>query len=547
MTVHPRPIPPIPADTVRVARAAFPKGNPYLRLRDTLGAIFTDQALLALYSRTGQPGYAPWRVALITLMQFAEGLSDRQAADAVRSRIDWKYALSLPLEDAGFDASVLSEFRDRLGTADPEHLLLLPLLERCRELGLLRERGRQRTDATHVVAAVRQLNRLELVGETMRRALDALAVAVPDWLRTHAADAWLERYERRLEEYRLPKSEPERAELAQTIGEDGFQLLQVLTAEDAPPWLGELPAIRRLQQIWSQQYDPITHRFREIAELPAAAELLASPVDEEARWGAKRQIGWAGYKAHLTETCEADLPHLVTHVESTVATVPDQAVLDRVHAGLAERTLLPALHLVDGGYPDADALAQSPTRYGIDLLGPAPPDPSWQAKANEGFALTDFTLDWEREVALCPQGQQSGRWRHRVKRGQAVIAVKFGAAACRACPVRPQCTRSASAPRTLMLLPKEQTLALQAARQRQETPAFREQYRARAGIEGTLSQAVRRSGLRRTRYVGLAKVHVEHCAIAAALNVGRISDWLAGTPRARTRRSHFAQIMAQAA
>src|SRR5215204_3420289 len=203
MSLRPQhPILPVPDETVRIARAAFPKGNPYLLLREQLGVIFADSDFADLYSGRGQPSYPPWRLALITLMQFRESLSDRQAAEAVRARIDWKYLLGLELSDPGFDHSVLCEFRARLLAGRAEEPLLERVLESCRELGLLKARGRQRTDATHVLAAVRALNRLELVAETVRAALNALAVAAPDWLRALAPLEWYERYGRRVEDAR---------------------------------------------------------------------------------------------------------------------------------------------------------------------------------------------------------------------------------------------------------------------------------------------------------------------------------------------------------
>src|SRR5213595_2139712 len=140
----------IPDETVRVARAAFPKGSRAMQLRDQLGVVYADARFAALFARRGRPAETPWRLALVTVLQFAEGLSDRQAADAVRGRIDWKYALGLPLEDPGFDFSVLSEFRTRLVEGNAEHRLLDVLLDRCKAQGLLRARGRQRTDSTHV-------------------------------------------------------------------------------------------------------------------------------------------------------------------------------------------------------------------------------------------------------------------------------------------------------------------------------------------------------------------------------------------------------------
>src|SRR6478609_4014244 len=183
MSLQPRPTPPVPGHTARVAPAAFPKGNPYLRLRDELGTVFRDEDFADLYPRRGQPALPPWRLALVTVLQFREGLSDRRAADAVRARIDWKYLLALELTDPGFDASVLCEFRARLLAGDAGERLLEKLLGRCRELEPIKARGRQRTDATHVLASIRVMNRLELLAETLRAALNELATVAPQWLR----------------------------------------------------------------------------------------------------------------------------------------------------------------------------------------------------------------------------------------------------------------------------------------------------------------------------------------------------------------------------
>src|SRR6266849_2696220 len=190
MSLHPHIIAPVPEDTARVARAAFPKGQPYLTLRDALGPIFQDEDFAALFPAWGQPGLPPWRLALVTIMQFRENLADRQAAEAVRARIDWKYLLSLELTDPGFDFSVLSEFRDRLLAGSAAEVLLDQLLERCQALGLVKARGQQRTDSTHVLAAVRVLNRLELVAETLRAALNAVATVAPMWLQALAPPVW---------------------------------------------------------------------------------------------------------------------------------------------------------------------------------------------------------------------------------------------------------------------------------------------------------------------------------------------------------------------
>ena len=245
MSLHSRQPDPVPEDTARVARTAFPRGNRYMRMRDELETIYVDETFAALFPRRGQPAESPWRLALVTVFQFAEGLSDREAADAVRSRIDWKYALSLELTDPGFDHSVFSEFRGRLLSGHAEHLLLDTFLERLREQGLLKARGRQRTDSTHVLAVVRALNRAELVAETLRAALNSLAVAAPDWLLAHAQPEWVDRYAQRASaDRRLAKPE-QRQQQAEITGADGFVLLGRIYAADAPQWLRDVPAVER--------------------------------------------------------------------------------------------------------------------------------------------------------------------------------------------------------------------------------------------------------------------------------------------------------------
>src|SRR5262252_8601004 len=252
MSLHPQPIAPVPEPTIRVAVAAFPKGNPYLTLRDQLGTMFQDGDFATLFPAWGYPGLPPWRLALVTLMQFRENLADRQAAEAVRARIDWKYLLGLELSDPGFDFSVLSEFRDRLLAGGAEDLLLDKLLEQSRALGWLKPRAQQRTDSTHVLAAMRVLTRLELVAETLRAALNALATVAPTWLQGVAPLAWYERYGKRIEESRLPKATAAREAYAQTVGEDGFLLLDALDTPDAPEGLRALPSLDALRRTWQR-------------------------------------------------------------------------------------------------------------------------------------------------------------------------------------------------------------------------------------------------------------------------------------------------------
>jgi transposase len=555
MSLRPHVIVPIPEETVRVARAAFPKGTPYLTLRDALGSIFQDDDFAAFFPKNGQPGLPPWRLALVTILQFRENLADRQAAEAVRARIDWKYLLGLELTDPGFDFSVLSEFRDRLLDGNAEALLLDQLLERCQALGLVKARGQQRTDSTHVLAAIRVLNRLELVAETLRATLNALATVAPDWLQALAPLAWYERYGKRIEETRLPKAPAERDAYAQTVGEDGFTVLDAVETPEAPAALRELPIIATLRQTWQRHYErrldetappsePLAPRvrFKTNRELPPAAESIESPYDAEARYRHKRDTQWTGYMVHVSETCEPTEPHLLTHVHTTPATVHEARCTEAIHQALVDKDLPPQEHLVDAAYISADLLVHSRTDHAILLRGPTRPNSSWQTKVDGAYTMDHFTIDWERQEAWCPQGKRATTWMEQVNSaGQPSLIVKFRARDCAACPTRALCTQS-SQPRRLMFPPQEQYEALHETRAWYASAEGKRQYAHRAGVEGTLSQGVRAFGLRRTRYWGLAKTHLQHVATAAAINIDRIVAWLDERPRAQTRTSRFAAL-----
>jgi transposase len=535
----------VPDETARVAKAAFPKGNAYLTLRDELETVYADSLFASLFPKRGQPAEAPGRLAVVTVLQFAERLSDRQAADAVRSRIDWKYLLGLELTDAGFDFSVLSEFRERMLTGGHEEQLLNELLERFRERGLLKERGKQRTDSTHVQAAVRNLNRLECVGETLRATLNHLAGVAPRWLTSRVPHEWYERYGARFETYRFPASETEREQLALQVGQDGYQLLSWAYDPQTPAEIQTHPAVEILRRVWVQQYyreeEQIT--WRKADNLPPADRAIESPYDPEARFSIKRQTKWLGYKAHLTETCEEDLPHFITHVETTPATTQDEQVVETIHQALKEKQLLPKEHLLDRGYVDTQVLMDSPTRYGIDVIGPIKVDTTWQAQAGKGFGVSCFSIDWAQHRVTCPQGQISRVWANsQDKAGLPRIEVRFDKASCQACPVRPDCTHSAEGPRTLSFKPRPQYELLLWARQREHTEEFKESYAKRAGIEGTISQGVRAFGLRRSRYIGQAKTHLQQILIAVAINLARFVAWINEVPVAGTRTSSFAAL-----
>ena len=530
-----------------MARKAFRKGHPWLQLRDELPALYDDAAFADLYPATGQPAYAPWRLALISVLQFAEGLSDEQAADAVRSRLEWKYLLALPLDDDGFDASVLSEFRTRLLQHEAATRLFELLLTRCQERGWLKASDTQRTDATHVLAVAHHLTHLELVLVTLAHALETLAAVAPEWVVTQCPAVWGERYGTRLTEWHLPTTDAARQALAAQAGADGHALLAALWGTPAPyDWLRQVPAVEALRRIWVQQFcgTPGHWHWRTAPDgKPRAAQQIRSPLEVEARYAEKRGQGWLGYKVHLTETCATDAPRLITQVTTTPATTPDGTALPAIQADLAAHERLPQCQLVDAGYVEATALVTSQQDYGIALCGPPLRNTSWQARAGHGFAATDFQFDWARQEATCPGGQTSASWKEKQVHGQPLVQIKFARPACGACPRRAQCTQTKEQRRSLTIHPQVEWEALQAARARLQTPGYQQTYAARAGIEGTISQAVRRSDLRQARYVGQAKTQLQSLLTATALNLVRVLHWLLGVPTARTRRSRFRQLL----
>src|SRR5919206_518642 len=475
MGLRPEPIGEIPAETVRVARAALPKGTVITRLRDEFSALYQDDDFRNLYPTRGQPGLAPWRLALVTVFQFLEHLSDHQAA-----------------------------------------------------------------------AAVHDLHLLELVAETLRAALDDLAAVVPDWLRGVAQPVWFERYGRRVEDYRLPKRREEREALALAVGADGFLLLDALDAPGAPAAAREVPMVQTLRDVWRVHYareGDGPPRWRAGAELPPVGERLQSPYDPEAHYSTKRQIEWSGYKVHVTETCDEDAAHLITHVMTCPAMQQDMTSTAEIHERLADKDLLPAEHFVDSAYVDAALLVGSRRDHGVSLEGPVRGVANRHTGAAQGFAQRDFTIDWERERVTCPRGKASVTWRAGLDEvGAPRIQAVFSRTDCGACTARELCTPAKAARRSVYFHPREEYEALNAARARMHDPAWKQRYRVRAGIEGTLSQAVRAFGMRRSRYVGLAKTGLQQVCTAAAMNASRVVRWLGGVPRARTRVTRFAAL-----
>ncbi len=296
MSLHAHPLEPIPELTSQIAHASFPKGTLAMHLRDALGPIYEDADFAHLFPKRGRAAEAPCRLALVTVLQALENLSDRQAAEMVRGRLDWKYALSLPLDDQGFDASILVDFRQRLLDHGAQDLLLEPILRVCREHGWLKAGGKQRTDSTFVLANARRLSSLESVGESLRAALNEIAEVDPDWLLSVISPDWFDRYVHRFELQRFPKGEQAQELLRRQVGEDGWHLLQAAMDEQAPQSVRACPSLLLLQQVWNQHFERIDGKIRwRDGPLVPNAERVVSPYETDARESCKRDTEWMGY------------------------------------------------------------------------------------------------------------------------------------------------------------------------------------------------------------------------------------------------------------
>ena len=521
MSLKPQPPREMPADLARLGAKLLPPESPYRLVGEKLYAQYRDEDFADLYPAEGQPGLSPVDLAFVTAFQYMEDLADRAAAEAIRLRLDWKYALHLALDDEGFNFSVLSEYRARLVSHQAESRVFEALLKDLQALGLLKRRGRQRTDSLAVLTRVRQLNRLELVVETLRVAVQALLTIDPEWTRATVPPTWEARYGERCVAERL--SESERAELQNETGRDGQWLLDRLAAPTTPSGLAGLPQVQVLRTVWEQQYEVHDREviFREPGPYDGQTR-IQSPHDPEARYSKKHDQEWIGDKLQVTETDDEALPHLITDVAITSSVESDQQALGEIQNRQAERDVLPGERMADQGYVSGATLAAS-AGLGEDFVGPAPSDHSPQARLPDGIALDQFQVDLEHGSATCPGGHSTT---HRSQSPKGESQFKFDPALCAACPLRARCCTGKGG-RTITLGPHH--AALQAARARQQTDDFKARYRQhRGGVEGCLSSLVRGQGIRVNRYIGRAKNNLRALFVGVAVNLRRTARWLAG-------------------
>jgi transposase len=511
----------MPEDLARIGAALLPADSPYRWIGDQLYALYDNAAFADLYHAEGKPAIHPVDLLFVLAFQALEDLGDRAAAEAVRLRLDWKYALHLPLDYAGFDFSVLSDFRARLVAHAASARLFDQLLAQLREQGLLTRRGRQRTDSLAILTRVRLLTRVELVVETLRLALRALLAADPTWVRATVPPTWEAQYGGRCLAERL--SESERARLQTETGRDGQWLLDRLAEATTPAALTSLPDVVTLRTVWLQQFELREEQvvFRDLRGYDGATQ-IQTPHDVQARWSKKGSATWVGDKLQVTETDDADRPHLITDIALTRSVEGDTTALADIQARQRARDMLPSERYVDQAYVSGATLEAS-AAHGEDLIGPASTaDPSPQARRADGLTQAHFQIDLEARVASCPGGATAqGRL---AKDG--TLRFAFDDAQCGGCVLRERCCTGQGG-RRLTTSPGH--AALLAARARQTTEAFKTAYRAhRGGVEGCLSALVRGQGVRENRYIGRAKNHLRALMVGVAVNLRRAARWLAG-------------------
>ncbi len=490
------------------------------------------EQLAQLYcADNGRPAIEPVLALGVTLLQFMEKVPDRKAEENLRLHLGWKYALEVELDDAGFDHSSLGTFRARLLAGGAGRIGFDALLQGLRAAGLVRRGGRQRLDSTHVLGAVAQMGRLEVVRETLRLVLRHLRrVGAHSRL-----DAWAGLHERYVDSqmawHRL--SPDGLKEKFQQAGADALAVIK---------WLRQQPAALRhsdqallLERVFLEQYE--LGGDSEPQRRPTEASgVVQNPHDPEVQWAAKdlaKTTQWEGYKVQIAETVAADghakpkgepTEQFLTEVTTTEAIASDldgrRRLEENQHAhgqGVADELY------VDAAYVTDDTLAEA-RAHGRELIGPARPSPN--AAGARLFAADAFDVDIARRRAICPAGHESRQCSRLENHHTGQVDYRFEwAGLCETCAVQQHCTTSRSGRR--MVVVGEHHDLLQQRRRDMQSEEFQRRLRQRNAIEGTISEFTRGGG-RRTRYRGLAKTTLANYFQGAALNTHRwirLTQW----------------------
>jgi len=510
----------MPNETRRIGQHLLQEKNTYRLIGDKLFTKLNEQDFADLYPSEGQPGFSPVILAFVTVFQFMEKLPDRQAAEALRMRLDWKYALHLPLEDEGFNFSVLSEFRDRLIDGKAEGRVFETLVVQIREMGLIKEHGKQRSDSIAMLSKVRWLGRLELAVETLRLAVVSLVNVDCKWSGEILPPSWEDKYGERFVKERY--TEKEWKEYETNIGNDGQWLLKRLAEEGTPTELQELSDVKLLETVWTQQFQEEAGKmtFKELKKYDGRAQ-IATPHDPEARYSRKRNSEWIGDKVQVTDTDDAGYPHIITDIVGTESNLTDYEALPDIQERLEQRQCKPAEHYVDAGYMSGSNLANSESMQ-IDLIGPLAYAVTAQDRMADGMTQAQFQVDAQQKSVTCPQGHCTTQYTQ-IKDGWRFM---FPTQTCAACPVRSRCCAGKKG-RTIRINTHYELM--QQARARQKTETFKQDYaQHRSGVEGSLSALARGNGMRVGRYIGQKKRNLQTLFTGCAANLQRTACWLAG-------------------
>jgi transposase len=520
----------MPNETGRIGQQLLAENDVYRIIGDRLFAQLKEAEYADLYSSEGKPGISPIILAFVTVFQFMEKLADRQAIRALQMRLDWKYALHLPLEYAGFDFSVLSEFRDRLIKGQAEGRVFEKLVEQIRALGLIKEHGKQRSDSIAMLTKVRRLGRLETVVETLRLAIVAMVDTDRTWSQAILPPDWEEKYGERFVRQRY--SEKEWQDYEEQIGDNGQWLLERLEKGGAPAEIQNLPQVQVLKTVWTQQFRAEAGKMvYTVVKKYDGHTRIQSPHDPEARYSRKRKFEWVGEKVQVTETEDEGYPHIITDIVATNSNQTDYEELSAIQARLKKRDCLPSEHYVDAGYMSGPNLDSSQKKH-IDLIGPLQTVTTPQDLLPDGITRAQFHIDAEQQTVTCPQG-----W---IARNPSPVnnslKFQFPKAVCAACELRARCCTGKGG-RTIGI--SAYYALTEAAYERQRTEAFKKDYHQhRSGVEGSLSALVRGQGMRVARYIGQKKCHFQAVFTGCAANIKRTARWLAGArPQIRHKRS----------
>jgi transposase len=509
----------IPEEIARIGQTILSEDDPYRLVGNEVQDILKLEDFSHLYSEEGRGAVCPIVLSLVTLFQILENVPDREAAKLAVVRLDWKYALHVPVEWQGFHYSTLSNFRQRLLDHGEERLLFDKVLSWVSGHGLLKKQGKQRTDSTHVLGQVATLSRLEMLWETLRMALRALERMAPSWYASTVPAAFHDVYSVRQHDWQLSQEEVKRA--TKQAGQDGFWLLDRID-ESAPKAAQELAEVVTLQKVLKQQFTRGSGSSGGQVRLRPSRrgqqkDTIVNPHEPEARWSVKRSTKWIGYKLHVTETVEAEAGcTFLTDVGISAANEHDSEAVDAIQQRLQVLEVAPNEMIVDQGYMSGGNMARSQLR-GIDLFGPMPADNSGKP---DGYRQEDFDIDWQKQMVTCPEGSTSSGWFDRRQADDAIgVYVRFGGQ-CTTCPAKSACAPGKHG-RTLSI--NAHHALINARRAEQETASFRKRFKQRAAVEGTISALVRKHGARRARYRGRAKVALQYSLTGAAVNLKQLA------------------------